>query len=306
MKRKARRARAAIASWISLVFVRGARGWLRNMLSTSPALGSMLILLLLAGASAVAGVAVASAAATQSRDAYQLRVYLADQATAEQVDSAKRSLEADPRVREVVLVSREEALRNELRRPGMAGLVDAGAGNPFPASLVVTLTSPAGLQPVAEAAGSTPGVDPVYPTSYDPDAYARLRRLELGVGAGAAGLIFGLGLVAVAVTANAIRAAVVARRDEIRVMRLVGAPWWALRLPFVVEGALTGGTAGSLAGAAVALACLGAERASAALFTEFLPGVTPVAVAAVAAAVVTAGLLLGGASSAVALRRLPA
>lgn len=301
----ARRLRAAIASWISLVFGRGARGWLRNMLSTGPALGSMLILLMLAGGAAIAGVAAASAAAAQSRDAYQLRVYLADQATAAQVEAVKRSLEADPRVREVVLVSREEALRNELRRPGMAGLVDAGGGNPFPASLVVTLSSPAALQPVAKAAAGAAGVDPVYPTSYDADAYARLRRLELAVGAVAGGLILGLGLVAIAVTANAIRAAVVARRDEIRVMRLVGAPWWALRLPFVVEGTLTGGTAGSLAGAAVALACLAAERASAALFTEFLPGVTPVAVAVVVAAVVAAGVLLGGASSAMALRRLP-
>ena len=86
-------------------------------------------------------------------------------------------------------------------------------------------------------------VDPNYPSSYDQGAYQRIQTFLFGLGV--AGLVFltVLGFVAVTVTVNSVRAAIFARRDEIRIMQLVGAPRWMVRGPFVVEGAITGGLA---------------------------------------------------------------
>ena len=69
---------------------------------------------------------------------------------------------------------------------------------------------------------------------------------------------FGLGLlltVAAALTvANVVRLALYARRDEIEIMQLVGAPQAYIRGPFVMEGVLQGGIGAVLALAGLAAA----------------------------------------------------
>src|SRR5262249_32512447 len=73
--------------------------------------------------------------------------------------------------------------------------------------------------------------------------------------------------------ANAVRASLAARREELALMRLLGAAGWVLAGPFVVEGALTGLVAGALAGAGVLGLFLAAGQASARAVVELLPGV---------------------------------
>jgi len=102
---------------------------------------------------------------------------------------------------------------------------------------------------------------------------------------------------------NSVKAAIHSRRDEIGIMQLVGASRWMVRGPFVVEGAITGGVSGVLAGlgtfglAAAAMA-LGSES-----FAQFAPGITTTVAALAAALVVLAGLALGSGSSLLTLRR---
>jgi len=146
-------------------------------------------------------------------------------------------------------------------------------------------------------------VDPVYPTSYDRGAYARIQAVLFGIAV--AGLVFValLGFVAVTVTINSIRAAIHSRRDEVSIMQLVGAPRWMVRGPFVIEGAITGGLAGAAAGLAVFGLAMAGIAAGSDNFTQFAPGVT-VSVAALAAVLVFAtGVGLGSGSSLVSLRR---
>ena len=305
MNPKLARTWVVLGNWMTLVVGRGLKGWVRNLVSISPAFGSMVVLLAVAGMLGIAGVATTNAVAAQSRQAYVLHVYLADQATPEQINTLRGRLTEDQRVHQVQLVNREEALRRELRRPGVAGLVDAAGDNPFPASLDVTLRSPGAIGSVADAVSHDPAVYPLYPTSFDRDAYVRLQRLTLTAAAVAAAVLGLLAFVALTVTANAVRAAAVARLDEVRVMRLVGAPWWVVRLPFLVEGGLTGAAAGAVAAAFVVAFVLGSLHASTAVFTEFVPGVGLSTLAVVAGSVIGGGLLLGSGAGAFALRRLP-
>lgn len=54
------------------------------------------------------------------------------------------------------------------------------------------------------------------------------------------GLAFVLGGSAVILIANTIRMAIYARRDEVSIMKLVGASNWFIRIPFVLEGLIEG------------------------------------------------------------------
>ncbi len=62
------------------------------------------------------------------------------------------------------------------------------------------------------------------------------------------GMAVVLGLAAVVLIANTIRLAIYARRDEVSIMKLVGASNWFIRVPFLLEGMLVG-----LVGAALAV-----------------------------------------------------
>ena len=114
-------------------------------------------------------------------------------------------------------------------------------------------------------------------------------------GGGAATLIgAAFALVAAIIIATAVRIAVFARREEISIMRLVGATDGFVQRPFLLEGLMTGVMGGLLA----ALLTWGAYRVlSATMFSiEFLPGQWIVLVVAV-------GTLFGFLSSMVAVRR---
>ncbi|MDH3261638.1 MAG: permease-like cell division protein FtsX [Acidimicrobiia bacterium] len=77
------------------------------------------------------------------------------------------------------------------------------------------------------------------------------------------GLAILLGAASVVLIANTIRMAIYARRDEVSVMRLVGASNWFIRIPFLLEGMLQG-----LVGAALAVAAVWAGH-------SFLAGLEP-------------------------------
>ena len=75
-----------------------------------------------------------------------------------------------------------------------------------------------------------------------------LTRVLNSIGIGLVGI---LGAAAVVLIANTIRMAIYARREEIAIMKLVGAGNWFIRVPFLLEGIAVGLLGGALAVAAV-------------------------------------------------------
>jgi cell division transport system permease protein len=61
------------------------------------------------------------------------------------------------------------------------------------------------------------------------------------------GMAIVLGVAAVVLIANTIRLAIYARRDEVSIMKLVGASNWFIRVPFLLEGMIEGLVGASLA-----------------------------------------------------------
>jgi len=292
-----RRSIALMANSYRLVVINGLRSWSRDVRLNTPVIGTIALLLMLCGTLALVGIAVEQAVADQAGQASLVRVYLAPDATPQAVAALKARLAADNRVASVTEVTPEQALAEANKRPGLDNLSSLSSANPFPASLDVRVRLVTKVAAVADSVKGDPAADASYPTSYDPDTYARLRQFALVAGSIAGGIVLLLVIVAYAVIANAMRGIAASRRQEIAVTRLLGARGWMLRGPFVVEGLTTGALAGALAAAVVAGAYLLATRFEAAIYIQVLPGVGATDVRYVLAAVITAGLVLGTATA---------
>ena len=301
-----RRTVALVANSYRLVVLSGLRSWSRDLKLTAPALGTMALLLLLCGTLAMVGLAIEHAAVQQASEASLVRIYLASDATPEAIEALKSRLTSDPRIASITEVTPEQALAEATSHPGLDNLSSLSSTNPFPASLDVRVSEVTKVGAVADSVRDDPAVDPTYPTSYDPDTYSRLRRIALVIGGVAVGLLLLFGLVAYAVIANSMRGIATARRQEVALIRLLGARGWMLRGPFVVEGLMTGALAGALAAAAVAGAWLLAIRFESATYAQVLPGVGATEVQYVLAAVIAAGLLLGSLTAMLGFRKVHA
>jgi cell division transport system permease protein len=187
--------------------------------------------------------------------AAELSVYLKDDVT----PAERRAVEAAVAPSEVVasheFISKADALTRFKQTFGdLATAVDTLGQNPLPASVEVRLKAESdasgGVDTLAAKLRQLPGVADV---RYDRQWLTRLMS-AIGVIRGV-GLVLGsvLTLAAALTVANVVRLALYARRDELDIMQLVGAPQAYIRGPFVMEGVLQGGI-----GALVALAALGA------------------------------------------------
>lgn len=178
--------------------------------------------------------------------------YLRDDAPPEAVELARSEIASFPEVRQVLYISRDQAL--EIARQELAEMNAVFSGldfNPLPASLELRLKpgqrDEKAVQAVAERVAAYPFVEEVQYGRDWLDKVYLLRRV-----AGAAAIVLGaaFAIVAAVIIGAAVRMAVFARREEIVVMRLVGATNGFIRRPFLLEGLITG-----LAGGLIALAC---------------------------------------------------
>jgi len=183
----------------------------------------------------------------------EFSIYLQDGATSEQRGAIEALLDESGAASGREFVSKSQALtrfRQEFSE--LASLADTVGDNPFPASLEVR------VRPEAEQDGraaalvqkvlTLPGVADV---RYDREWLARLSSAVRTVRVAGLAVAMLMALAAAVTVAAVVRLGLHARRDEIEVMELVGAPLAYIRGPFVAEGLLQGG-----AGAIVALVAL--------------------------------------------------
>jgi cell division transport system permease protein len=292
-----------VTNVLRYLFVGAARNWARNIGSMAPALGSMTVLLLMSGMVGLVGFALHNLEQVEASQASLLHVYMRDDAVPADVITLMNRLEHDSRVASVTYVSKADAFARAQRIPGLPQLAGASDSNPFPASVDVQVKNINDVAAINTLVKYNVVTDPVNPTSYDSGAYQRIQAVLFGAAVAGAAFLALLAFVAITVTINSVRAAIHSRRDEVTIMQLVGAPRWMVRGPFVVEGAITGGLAGVVAGLVTFGLTATGIAAGPGSFSQFAPGVT-VTVAALAAAIVFAtGLGLGSGSSLVSLRR---
>jgi len=173
--------------------------------------------------------------------------FLQDDMTAAGTDDLQQEVSSWPQVQDVFYVSKpdahEEALVLFSNDDAMLRVLGE---NPdlLPASLRVQPTDPEDYNQIVTRLESTPGVLQVESADDAIDAMIALRDgLQIMFWL----LAVALGVAAVALIANTIHMAIYARREEIEIMRLVGASNWFVRTPFLIEGALEGLIGGALA-----------------------------------------------------------
>ena len=194
-------------------------------------------------------------------EAAELSVFLKDDATPQHVKMVDDLIAGSGLAAERQYVSKADALtRFRQEFPDLAPATARLERNPFPASYEVRLRSEA--QQAGEAvdalAATLTGVAGVAEVRYDRRWLSRLAAAMRVVGGVGALIVAMLALAAALTVANVVRLTAYARRDEIEIMQLVGAPLAYVRGPFVTEGVLQGGV-----GALVAIVALGLVFAAA-------------------------------------------
>jgi cell division transport system permease protein len=183
----------------------------------------------------------------------EMSVYLRDDATPVEQRAVESALAPGAIIAAREYVSKEMALsRFKQTFSDLAGSVESLGDNPLPASFEVRLNP--GAPADIDALGTTVrGMSGVADVRYDRQWLSRLMS-AIAVVRGI-GLVLGavLTIAAALTVASVVRLALHARREELDIMQLVGAPTAYVRGPFVMEGAIQGGI-----GAAVALIVLAA------------------------------------------------
>lgn len=165
-------------------------------------------------------------------------------------DELLRTVRAYPQVLEARVVTSEEILKEMTRDYPYTREAAELTGNPFPDTLRMRVGKVEDSRRVAVAAQVLPGVESVeYGEDYIDSAVRALTAVR-AVGYGMVALLL---LGTLFNILNAVRVAMFARRNEISVMRLLGATRSFIRMPHLIEGMLVGLVAATVAVTALAL-----------------------------------------------------
>ena len=240
---------------ISFLFFSVRRAWQgfwRNALMSLAATATMvLMLLLLAGFFIIQAGLLAGLQFTEQK--VEVVAYLESTATDAQVATLQATLDAMPEVDTVTYITRDVALerfREQMKAQGREDLTQALDSNPLYASLEVKLVDPSAVRIVGDVLRGEQVVRNVINIEALVDRVLTVTNVLRTAGTV---LLLVVGVIALFIIVNTIRLAVVARAEEIEIMRLVGASDAFIRWPFVFEGAFVG-----FLGAAITLAVLAA------------------------------------------------
>lgn len=173
-------------------------------------------------------------------DNVRVIAFLSDDLTLEDIDTLQQDLQGWEQVDAVEYFSKAEAL-DEFRElfADQQSLIDVVEEDPsiLPASLRIRPAAAADYSAITDRLVVIPGIREVSAADEAIDALVarsdRLRTFSVWI-------VVVLGASAVVLIANTIRIAIFARRDEIGIMKLVGAGNWFVRIPFFLEGIIEG------------------------------------------------------------------
>ncbi len=176
----------------------------------------------------------------------RIMVYLkAETSEAQRLDTRYR-LQSIAGIQRIRFISKDEALtlmKTRMRRQG--SLLDNLRENPLPdafeVSLVTESNSPEKIEFLAKRIEGLPSVAEVEYGQQWVERFANLFNLFKLAGYGMGLLFF---MATVFITANTIRLVLYSRREEIHIMRLVGATDNFIKIPFYLQGLIQGFTGG--------------------------------------------------------------
>jgi cell division transport system permease protein len=175
-----------------------------------------------------------------------IQVFLSDKAAEADVSALRSYISGLDEVSKVGYLSKDDALEVFKERLGNPEIIEQLDNNPLPASLTVELKDPEKVKDVVDLitaqqsfqrANSDPD-DPSKSLSYGQNVVDKLFGVANTIRVVCLALVVMLIFVALVFINNTIRLAIMARRKEIAIMRLVGASNGFIRGPFVMEGVI--------------------------------------------------------------------
>ncbi|MFO0862666.1 MAG: permease-like cell division protein FtsX [Candidatus Saccharibacteria bacterium] len=226
----------------------GFRNIFRNAWLSTAATAIMVVTLLIMTFFAFSTIFVRKQVA-QVRQKIDLSIFISDDATADQIQALQSKINTLSNVKSVDYVSKADAL-NKLSNSSSEGEKLAQSaqsiGNPLPASFEVKLTN---IDLIGQTNSDIKGLEEskiITDTSFDNRDENRQGVVENVIKISNAVSKIGLALsvvflvIALLIIFNTIRMAIFTRREEVEIMKLVGATKWFIRGPFLVEGTLYG------------------------------------------------------------------
>lgn len=256
------------------IFKSGFRNTFRNAWLSTAATAIMVVTLLVMTFFAFSTMFVRAQLA-DVKDKIDLSIFLSDEAKGEEIKALQANITSLDNVASVEYISKADALKR-LEQSSSEGKKLAQSaqeiGNPLPASFEVKLKN---LDKISETNGSIKGVSGaviISETSFDNRDENRQGVVEniirISNSVARIGLILSVVflIIALLIIFNTIRMAIFTRREEIDIMKLVGATKWFIRGPFIVEGSLYGAFGATIA----IIALIPLERAVSSFLIERL------------------------------------
>lgn len=175
-----------------------------------------------------------------------ISVYFKSDVSEEKIMAAKADLESFREVEKVEYVTKEEALSQfrleNANEPTVLKALDEIGENPLLSYLIIKTQNPNQYEGIAAFAQQSEWKDEISRINYDKNKekinhfnsfIAQMRKIGVILGS-----IFAM--VAILITFNTIRLTIYSQRQEIEIMRLVGASNAFIRLPFIFEGIING------------------------------------------------------------------
>lgn len=173
-------------------------------------------------------------------------VYLKEDVNTDQIMELRSELSKIPEVKEINYVSKEEALETfiEMHKDDpvlIESLTEVGF-NPFLASLNIKAWEASQYEQVTNFLESDSFQNLIDKVDYYQRKPVIEKVFSLANGVNKVGFFLGIifGAIAVLISFNTVRIAIHSSKEEISIMRLVGASNWFIRGPFLVQGVIVG------------------------------------------------------------------
>jgi cell division transport system permease protein len=233
---------------ISRIFHFGFKNFSRNGWLSTATVAIMTLALIVFGGLILFGYVTQQAAAS-IENKIDISVYFNTNTSEDEILNIQQSLQGLPEVASVQYISRDQALaifeQDHANDQNVSQAINEVGTNPLEASLNIRATDPSQYGAIDDYLNSpnlTQYIDTISYTQ-NQDIIERLAKIISTVEGGGWVVTIFLALVAGLVVFNTIRLAIYSNRDEIGIMRVVGASNSLVRGPFVVDGMLCGAIA---------------------------------------------------------------
>lgn len=220
------------------IFKQGFTGLWRNRGMTVASISSVAASLMILGLVITLVLNITNAASLAQMQFDEIQIYLQDDLSLEEIESVGKEIERIEGISYITYETKERALEKMKEKWGEQGyLLETLEENPLPNSYIIQVENLESADSVVSGLKSLQGIDEI---KYYKELVDQLLNVAKFIRTVGLAIISILVLVAIFIISNTIKLALNARRQEIEIMKDVGATNWFIRWPFLLEGMLLG------------------------------------------------------------------